>query len=203
MTNLKFANIVLNDLSSNAQNCNGLYYLSNKVIVPEEDGSFLLTEKGEYDFTTYFNSLSVHKLETYTRATSFYLHIEVSGNSESEVERTYADNFSHSSQFSGDIVKISPSDSWQEYNIPIHPGENDIVEGFAIRTAANGIRIKNCYWSLEVSGKIEPVKLALITPTFKKENYIEKNISYLKSTLFKDPIAKKAHFFCNRQWTNA
>lgn len=195
MTTLKFANIVLNDLSDNSQNCNGLYYLSSKVLVPEEDGSFLLTEKGEYDFTTYFNSLSIHKVKMYTRATSFYLHVEVSGDAESEIERTYADNFSHSSQFSGDIVKIPPSNSWQEYNIPINPGEDDIVEGFAIRTGAGGIRMKNCYWSLEVKGKIEPVKLALITPTFKKENYIEKNISYLKSALFVDPIAKNAHFF--------
>ena len=89
---------MLNDLSDNTQNCNNLYYISNKVLVPEKDGSFLLTEKGEYDFTTYFNSLSVHKLKMYTRATSFQLHIETMGDAEGEIERTFADNFSHSSQ---------------------------------------------------------------------------------------------------------
>ena len=195
MPTLKFANIVLNDLSDNTQNCNGLYYFSNRVIVPEKDGSFLLSEKGEYDFTTYFNSLSVYKLKLYTRVTSFHLHLEVMGTSESEVERTFADNFSHSSQLTGDKTKIPASATWQEYDLPISPEKDDIIEGFIIRTGADEIKIRNCYWSLEVEGKIEPVKLALITPTFKKENYIEKNISYLKAELFKDVIAKEAHFF--------
>lgn len=186
---------MLNDLSDNTQNCNNLYYLSNKVIVPEKDGSFLLTEKGEYDFTTYFNSLSVHKLKLYSRAVSFQLHIEVIGTAKIEIERTFADNFSHSSQPSGHITTIPSSADWKTYDIRINPGKNDIIEGFILRTFSDGMRIRNCYWCLEVKGKVNPIQLALITPTFKKENYIEKNIHYLKSTFFNDPVSKEAHFF--------
>lgn len=195
MPNLKFANIVLNDFSDNTQNCNGLYYFSNKVIVPKKDGSLLLTEKGEYDFTTYFNSLSVYKLKMYTRASGFSLHIEVTGVGEGEIERTSADNFSHSSKLSGEVTKILPEPGWVSYDIPIKPGKEDVINGFVVRAFSDGIRIRNCYWSIEIEGRINPVRLALISPTFKKQDYIENNISYLKFSLFDDSPAKNAHFF--------
>lgn len=194
MPTLKFANIVLNDLSNNTQNCNGLYYFSNKVIVPKKDRSLLLTEKGEYDFTTYFNSLSVYKLKMYTSVSGFFLHVEVAGGGEGEIEITSADNFSHSSKLSGEVTEILPAAGWAPYDIPIKPGAGDVINGFIIRVFSDGLRIRNCYWSVETKGKINPVRLALITPTFNKEDYIETNISYLKSHLFNDPSCK-THFF--------
>lgn len=194
MPKLRFSNIVLNDVSYNPQSCNSLYYLSNKTIVKQNDGCLLLVEEGRYDFTTYFNSLSVYKLSMYSRATRFYLHIEIVG-AGGEIERTYADNFSHNTQCTGDITKIDSSESWQSFDIPVTPGKEDIIEGFILKTNGEGVRIRNCYWGVETKSQPEKVKLALITPTFKKEEYIERNIGYLKADLFADDIAKDAHFF--------
>ncbi len=194
MPKLRFANIVLNDVSYNPQSCNSLYYLSNKTVVEQKDKSLRLIGEGEYDFTTYFNSLSVYKLSMYSRAIGFFLHIEVMG-PESEIERTYADNFSHNTQHTGEVTKINKSETWQTLNIPIIPGREDVIEGFIIKTHGEDVRIRNCYWGVETKSQPEKVKLALVTPTFKKEEYIERNISYLKANFFADDIGKNSHFF--------
>ena len=194
MPKLRFANIVLNDVSYNPQSCNSLYYLSNKTIVEQKDKSLRLIEEGEYDFTTYFNSLSVYKLSMYSKAVSFYLHIEIMGPG-SEIERTYADNFSHNTQHTGGVTKINQNQTWQTLDIPIIPGKEDIIEGFIIKTHGEDVKIRNCYWGVETKSQPEKVKLALVTPTFKKEEYIERNISYLKANFFADDIGKNSHFF--------
>ena len=49
---------------------------------------------GTFDFSTYFNSLSVMKLRKYTRATSFMLHLELKG-AACEVQQTMGDAFAH------------------------------------------------------------------------------------------------------------
>ena len=194
MPKLRFANIVLNDVSYNPQSCNSLYYLSNKTIVEQKDKSLRLIEEGEYDFTTYFNSLSVYKLSMYSKAVSFYLHIEIMGPG-SEIERTYADNFSHNTQHTGEVTKINQNQTWQTLNIPIIPGKEDVIEGFIIKTHGEDVKIRNCYWGVETKSQPEKVKLALVTPTFKKEEYIERNISYLKANYFADDIGKNSYFF--------
>ena len=194
MPKLRFANIVLNDVSYNPQSCNSLYYLSNKTIVEQKDKSLRLIEEGEYDFTTYFNSLSIYKLFMYSKAVSFYLHIEIMGPG-SEIERTYADNFSHNTQHTGEITKINQNQTWQTLDIPIIPGKEDVIEGFIIKTHGEDVKIRNCYWGVETKSQPEKVKLALVTPTFKKEEYIERNISYLKANFFADDIGKNSHFF--------
>ena len=194
MPKLRFANIVLNDVSYNPQSCNSLYYLSNKTIVEQKDKSLRLIEEGEYDFTTYFNSLSVYKLSMYSKAVGFYLHIEIMGPG-SEIERTYADNFSHNTQHTGEVTKINQNQTWQTLDIPIIPGREDVIEGFIIKTHGEDVRIRNCYWGVETKSQPEKVKLALITPTFRKEEYIERNISYLKANFFADDTGKNSHFF--------
>lgn len=194
MPKLRFANIVLNDVSYNPQSYNSLYYLSNKTIVEQKDKSLRLIEEGEYDFTTYFNSLSVYKLSMYSKAVSFYLHIEIMGPG-SEIERTYADNFSHNTQHTGEVTKINQNQIWQTLDIPIIPGKEDVIEGFIIKTHGEDVKIRNCYWGVETKSQPEKVKLALVTPTFKKEEYIERNISYLKANFFADDIGKNSHFF--------
>lgn len=194
MPKLRFANIVLNDVSYNPQSCNSLYYLSNKTIIEQKDKSLRLIEEGEYDFTTYFNSLSVYKLSMYSKAVSFYLHIEIMGPG-SEIERTYADNFSHNTQHTGEVTKINQNQTWQTLDIPIIPGKEDVIEGFIIKTHSEDVKIRNCYWGVETKSQPEKVKLALVTPTFKKEEYIERNISYLKANFFADDIGKNSYFF--------
>lgn len=194
MPKLRFANIVLNDVSYNPQSCNSLYYLSNKTIVEQKDKSLRLIEEGEYDFTTYFNSLSVYKLSMYSKVVGFYLHMEIMGPG-SEIERTYADNFSHNTQHTGEVTKINQNQTWQTLDIPIIPGREDVIEGFIIKTHGEDVRIRNCYWGVETKSQPEKVKLALITPTFRKEEYIERNISYLKANFFADDTGKNSHFF--------
>ncbi|MBQ3828808.1 MAG: glycosyltransferase [Aeriscardovia sp.] len=153
-----------------------------------------MIEEGEYDFTTYFNSLSVYKLSMYSKAVSFYLHIEIMGPG-SEIERTYADNFSHNTQHTGEVTKINQNQTWQTLDIPIIPGKEDVIEGFIIKTHSEDVKIRNCYWGVETKSQPEKVKLALVTPTFKKEEYIERNISYLKANFFADDIGKNSYFF--------
>lgn len=61
---------------------NYMYYRSNRVILHEPGDGRRLPKKENYDFFTYFNSLSVAKWRIYTTLKSFSLVIEAKGDFE-------------------------------------------------------------------------------------------------------------------------
>ena len=92
---MKFANVLL-EHNARAVNYPSLYCRSTEPVVflPDSD-AWELHGEGEYDFSTYFNALSINKLNTYTNAQKYYLHLELKGAS-CEVVQTTSDRFSSS-----------------------------------------------------------------------------------------------------------
>ena len=79
MTSMKFANILL-ETNPRSVAYPALYCRSDQPVVFDEQlGEWKMFTAGTFDFSTYFNSLSVMKLKRYTRATSFTLHLELKG----------------------------------------------------------------------------------------------------------------------------
>lgn len=119
MPTMKFANILL-ETNPRSVAYPALYCRSNQPVVFDEQlGEWKMFNAGTFDFSTYFNSLSVMKLRKYTRATSFMLHLELKG-AACEVQQTMGDAFAHDPLPVEGVSKVlSASDGWQVVDLPL------------------------------------------------------------------------------------
>lgn len=152
-------------------------------------------EGASYDFTTFFNAISVKKWREYTVAHDFFLHLEVRGAACTVIQtRTHA--FSWYSEEVPEVQAILKKRSdWQTIDLPLAVQDADVCIAFKL-LCDGPVEIRNSYYYTNVeAGQIRPVELALCTTTFKKEEFIERNIGLVKSQILdsSDQIAK--HFF--------
>lgn len=186
----RFANIVL-EKNPRSLSFPSLYCRSDNSWVYDEDNEcWSLYGKGTYDFTTYFNALSVAKLKQYTSVTRFFLHLELKG-SPFVINQTYADSFSTTPQRLGEIVRSDVSmGEWKSYDIELSVPENTVLLSFVIKTEGR-LFIKDSYYSVDTPNPLRDVELVLSTTTFKKEDYILGNIQLVKDEILSsdEPIA--------------
>lgn len=104
-------------------------------------------DAGTFDFSTYFNSLSVMKLKRYTRATGFTLHLELKG-AACEVLQTMGDAFAHDPiPVEGASKKLEASTNWQTVDLPLTVTDDMVIVGFIIKTEGT-VSIRNSFTSL-------------------------------------------------------
>ena len=196
MTSMKFANILL-ETNPRSVAYPALYCRSDHpVIFNETQGEWEMYGAGTFDFSTYFNSLSVMKLRKYTSATSFMLHLELKG-AACEVQQTMGDVFAHDPlPVEGASKVLSASDDWQVVDLPLTITDDMVIVGFLIKTEG-AVAIRNSYYELGIDGELNDVELVLSTTTFKKEAFIERNIGLVKDKIIKsgDSIADHFHMY--------
>lgn len=160
----------------------------------EENGAWEFKGPGSYDFSTYFNALSTRKWETYTVAKEFYLHLELKGDA-CTVTQTRADSFCWEPDVLEEtMVEVPTSTDWQSVELKFKVRPTDVLDAFIIKTTGDTL-IRNSYYFTEVSeDDIRDVELALATTTFKKEDYILKNIALVKSHILGSDEPVAAHF---------
>ncbi|MFC2373355.1 MAG: glycosyltransferase family 2 protein [Parascardovia denticolens] len=193
MPTMKFANVLL-ETNPRSVAYPGLYCRSDQPVVHDPDsGDWEMYAAGTYDFTTYFNSLSVEKLLRYTKATGFALHLELKG-AACTVTETYGDAFAAHPIAEGSVSASLPaSDGWQVVDLPLLVTDRMVIVGFSIATEGR-VAIRNSYYSLDVEGGLRDVELAIGTTTFKKESFIINNIGLVCDQILSssDDIAR--HF---------
>ena len=196
MTSMKFANVLL-ETNPRSVAYPALYCRSDHpVIFNETQGEWEMHGAGTFDFSTYFNSLSVRKLKQFTKAKSFTLHLELKG-AACEVQQTMGDAFAHDPiEVEGVHRGLSASRQWQSVDMPLTITDDMVIVGFIIRTEGS-VDIRNSYSELEIDGDLNDVELVLSTTTFKKEAFIERNIGLVKEQIVEsaDPIAKHFHMY--------
>ncbi len=194
MVNFKIANILL---SEDSQFLGSPHMLcrSTKPFFLGEDGDWCLRGAGKHDFTTFFNALSIKKWHQYSVAERFGLHLEVKG-SACVVSQTCAGAFSYYSELvDGKSVEIAESDEWQSVDFEISESTEDVLVSFVIDCEGD-VKIRNAYYYAIVDeSQVRDVELALCTTTFKKEEYITRNIELVKQQILasSDAIAKHFH----------
>lgn len=193
MIDFKIANILLSDepqfLGSPAMLCR-----STKSWYRNTDGDWLLRGPATHDFMTFFNALSIQKWRQYSVADSYKLHVELRG-SACKFVQTRADSFSYYSEpIAGTELEIPESADWQSFDIDLVAGKNDVITSFKIDTTGD-VEIRNSYYSAVVEeGQVREVELALCTTTFKKEEYIKRNINLVKSQILGSDDLISKHF---------
>ena len=196
MTSMKFANILL-ETNPRSVAYPALYCRSNRPVVFDKlIHEWKMYDAGTFDFSTYFNSLSVMKLKRYTRATGFTLHLELKG-AACEVLQTMGDAFAHDPiPVEGASKKLEASTNWQTVDLPLTVTDDMVIVGFIIKTEGT-VSIRNSYYELDVDGELNDVELVLSTTTFKKEAFIERNIDLVKNQIIgsNDSIADHFHMY--------
>lgn len=194
MKSFKIANILL-DGSRQFFSAPALYYRSGKAVVAtDEAGVWRLAGPGSFDFTTFFNALSVNKWNEYTVATGYSLHLELRGASCS-VTQTRTDRLDYySHQIPETKVTVAASDDWQIIDLPIIFQDPDVMDSFVIDTDGE-TEIRNSYYSALVPDDgIRDIELALSTTTFRKEDFITHNIELIKKDIVESDELIAKHF---------
>ena len=152
--------------------------------------------RGEFDFTTYFNALSITKWIEYTVAKTFYLHLEYKGSSFKLCQR-FANSYNLSSQIVIDgEFEAQASDEWASLDIQLTPVESEALHAFSIETMGE-VRIRNAYYFTNVDQlAVRNVELAIASTTFKKEEYVRRNIRLIRDGVLSsdEPIANHLTF---------
>lgn len=189
MKQVKIANILLE--STKQFFAAPQLYVHTDAQLAEHKDSWLLDGAGTFDFTTFFNGLSVGKYDTYTSATGYTLHLELKG--KAAVWQTCAGIFDFTPRREGSSHAIQ-GDGWQVIEIPLRYEHADAVCGFVIE-AAGPVEIRNSYYAASVpADSIRSVELALSTTTFKKEAYITHNIDLVREKILGSDEDIARHF---------
>lgn len=159
----------------------------------------VLAISGMVDFLTYFNCCSIAKWRKYATVRKVMLHLEFSGD---DVTLQFS-GMSHADASPSSLSEEHLLHSGEKledgravYEIEIPSTDKDIV-GFSLRVDGSAY-LHDAFYCTEVDDAgINPVKLALSTTTFKKENYIVPNIELVKREVLgsSDPVAKAFHMF--------
>ena len=195
MMNFKIMNVLLSDapqfLGSPKMLCS-----SDRPVRRDTDdhSAWLLEGPGSHDFTTFFNAISVAKWKLYTVARDFRLHLELKG-AACTVTQTRADSLSwYSERVEGTSTKVSASTTWQTVELKLTADDSDVIEGFVIDCEGD-VSLRNSYYYVVVDEKdLRPVELALCTTTFKKEEFIKRNIGLVRREILGCPDLISHHF---------
>jgi GT2 family glycosyltransferase len=193
MDSVKIANILLEN-SRQFHTVPLLYIHTNGGTCIAKDDAWLMSGPATFDFTTFFNGLTVYKYDKYTIAKGYRLHLELKG-SASVVRQTCVDALDYYSRPQEDsAITVANSNEWQSIDLDISYQPSDIIVGFTIETKGT-VEIRNSYYCALVDGdKIRNVELALSTTTFKKESFIKHNINLIRKNILDSDDSISKHF---------
>lgn len=174
------------------------------VCAPEINGCLL---QGSVDFFTYFNACSLTKWKKYAGIKRVYLHLEFANEAINKeyactiqfFGRSYLD--SAASSLASGVRLTSTMGKTKEngslvFDLLIPETDYEVI-GFALDVRGGVVLEKAYYYARVAEEQINPVKIALCTTTFLKEDYIIPNIELVKNEVLAadDVIAKNFHMF--------
>ncbi len=152
---------------------------------------------GVFDFTTYFNGVPLEKWRLYTCVEDVFAHIELKGSS-CKIFTTWANALVRDTQpqkSETPVAILDASDEWSMIDFKLPTSKDFIFVGFVIECEGS-VFIKDSYYFAKVDqAYIRQVELALVTTTFKKEEFVKANVALLKKEIVEsdEPIAKHFH----------
>lgn len=195
MQQFKIANVLL-ETNPRSVSYPSLYCRATAPVVEDrESGLWELCGPGTFDFTTYFNAVSIEKWRRYTVMGDLFLHLELKG-AACRVQMTRADAMSRASEPStSEVLSVAEGAEWTKLEVKVPVSSYDILVGFSVESDGP-VFIKDSYYYTEVDPcLVRPIELALSTTTFKKEDFITANIALLKREILAcdEPISRHFH----------
>ena len=160
----------------------------------DDSSSLCISEGSCIDFTTYFNALSAMKWKRYTSANRFGLCFDYRGGDISVSETTAGRYDWNPVEVSGSRIECADSEDWRHFEIDLNLIDDEVLHGFSV-IAKKQVELRNAYYYAEIEqSQLRKVELSLVTTTFKKEDYVIRNIERIKKDILSsdEPIA--SHF---------
>lgn len=161
-----------------------MYLRASQDVRIGEDGKVYLPGGAHYEFFTYYNSLSIGKWKKYTNVDNASIVLDIKGDFDINLFGHYKvgnniqrENFIQTSRncIKREIIELPYPETMQS-----------IVVAFEI-SAKSDLCVYDMYYGARVKDKhIKSPKIAMVTTTFKKEEYIKRNISLLSEHLLSD-----------------
>lgn len=163
-----------------------LYYQGAEIVCEKlETGSrLLLGHYKDYNFCSYFNSISIEKWKHYTNIDKVYLRLDLKGDFEIAIDGYHL------------MAEAAQRKTYQrrrfkntergivEMEIPLD--NEEMIFGFSIKTYSDCELYGGTYDAEIDEDCVRDVKIAIATTTFKKEEYIKKNVEMVKKELIAD-----------------
>lgn len=142
--------------------------------------------EGDVDFTTYLNALSIGKWHQYANVGSACLHLEVKGGAFEVYATSLYPNSLDVTRDDLPLAVVAQSSSWQDVDLvmPIPTGAHII--SFAIVSTSPVCLRHGCWYTQVNEDALNDVNLAIATTTFRKEDYVTRNIEAIRTQLFSD-----------------
>ncbi len=182
-TVVKLQNLILqHDADANIRSYVELMHKSSKpgihsVIYDAGDNCHIIQKYDVLDFATYFNSLQAADWKKHTAAEHFKLKLIYKGKGTLEISEYYRS--SKNINCSSLLTMLLDSGEKTEITIDIPDTEKPLV-GFSI-TALEEFRLYGGAYLAEVDSEaVRDIRLSMVSTTFKKEEYITRNIALLK-----------------------
>lgn len=149
--------------------------------------------KGDFaEFFTYFNSFSYEKWRRYTNAGEIFLEMQCKGDFSIQLFGHYSEGKDIKKEYYP-IQQYSLKD-FTRIQVPIPANARGQVIGFIIISSGK-FWTKGGGWYTEVpESVINDVRISISTTTFKKEEYIKRNIDVLERNLFYSSEPCREHF---------
>ncbi len=195
MTQFKIANVLLENNPRSFSYPSLYCRYDAPVFFSHTEHAWELYGPGTFDFTTYFNSLSIRKIRKFTVAQKVHLHLELKG-SACVVEQTMADTFATQPQPLDDsaITLDESPDEYRTVDFELAEPHEAVLVGFRIRTKGQ-VYLKNSYYYADVEqNDLAEVNLVLSTTTFKKEKFVEHNVDLVRREIIQDDPEIAQHF---------
>ena len=155
---------------------------------------FLLNTKQTADFTTYFNSCSYGKWRDYTNGNALRLYLDITGKCtinyigysfDSGKKDRIAYGAVEKKTIDREVIQFEYSDN----------SSCILINGFEI-SAKDQCTLHGGYYSLECEkNQLNDVELCIVTTTYKKEDYISRNVNLLKRELLEAGGELSDHIF--------
>ena len=160
-----------------------LYYKSDISVVSDGEKKRLPAGCG-YDFFTYFNAFSIEKWAKYTIIKNLYIVLDIKGAFSIELTGYYLKNKELQKETLG--VYSFDCDGEEKIILKFPEGSESTLLGFFI-SAGSDVVIKDAYYASDIdTQEIKNPFISMITTTFKKEEYVKRNIDLLDKELFND-----------------
>lgn len=161
-------------------------------VYDSEKNCHIVDKYNRVNFMTYYNCLQVSRWARYTGVTNFKLHLTMKGKVSVDLYEVYTAsvNVCYNSLGSG----VYKCDEVTEVVIDI-PASDKALVGFRMNVLED-TEIYSGYYSAEIEeDRIRDVKISLATTTFKKQEYIKRNIGLIKKHVLYDGSDLKGHMF--------
>lgn len=162
------------------------------------------------EFFTYFNAFALYKWHKYTNANNIYLQLKCKGSFKitlfghyrnGEIQKEMYESHTFYLKEMTEIKIPIPNDSRAEvigFQFDVLPPNDELIKAYkAEKTETNpNFYIESGGWYTNISSElINDVNISIASTTFKKEDFIKKNIDILERELFYsgEPAAKHFH----------